>query len=83
MFDPSGPRLFVYGGTADAMTAETGLFVLDTRPGAGTWDMLVLPGEPPIRSSGMSAYDPTRGEVLCGFGNSEFGIYADVARIGY
>jgi hypothetical protein len=82
-FDPSGPRLFVLGGTADGATTEPGLFAFDARPGKASWAELPLADEPPLRSSGFGFYDAMRDRNLMGFGNSATGIYRDWGVLGY
>jgi hypothetical protein len=82
IFDPSGPRLFVFGGTADAMTSTPGLFALDARPGKAAWSQLSLADEPPLRSSGFGFHDASGDRTLLGFGNDD-SIYRDWAVIGY
>jgi hypothetical protein len=82
VMDPKGPRLFIWGGTADAASTEPGLFAFDARPGKERWSMLALADEPPLRSSGMAAYDPVNDRVWLGFGN-DASVYRDFASIGY
>jgi hypothetical protein len=81
MPDPSGRRLFVYGGTSDGKTTEKGLYVLDLEPGHEAWTKLDLASPPPLRSSGFGFATP-EGEVTCAFGNNNTG-YSDVAFLGY
>ncbi len=83
VFDPSGPRLFAFGGTADAATSEPGLFALDARPGHWTWRRLELADEPPVRSSGFGFHDPSSGRVFLGFGNTASGRFRDLAVLGH
>jgi hypothetical protein len=83
VFDPTGPRLFVFGGTADAMTTEPGLFVFDARPGKAAWKELALEAEPPVRSSGFGFYDAVGGRTLLGFGNTSSSVFTDWNMIGY
>jgi hypothetical protein len=83
VFDPAGPRLFVSGGTADAMTTEKGLFVFDARESVRTWTRLDRPGEPAVRSSGFGFVDPVTGRVLAGFGNTSSAVFSDLNAIGY
>lgn len=80
--DPLGPRLFVWGGTADAQSTQPGLFALDARPGKEKWSELALADEPPLRSSGMAAHDPVNDRMLLGFGN-DAATYRDLAALGY
>ena len=80
--DPSGPRLFVFGGTADGRTTQPGLFVLDARPGQERWTRLELDGEPPLRSSGLGFYDPTTQRTYMGFGNTTRQVFRDWTPIG-
>jgi hypothetical protein len=82
IFDPSGPRLFVFGGTSNGMTTEPGLFAFDARPGRSAWATLELADEPALRSSGMGFYDPLTGHTLLGFGN-DAKLYRDLSTIGY
>lgn len=81
MPDPSGRRLFVYGGTSDGLTTEKGLYVLDLEPGHETWTKLDLPNAPPLRSSGFG-FSTENGDVTCAFGNDKKGM-SDVAFLGY
>ncbi len=84
-WDPRGPRLWVFGGTPDAMSSTPGLFALDLGPvdggGVPTAHRLDLPREPPLRSSGAGIFDPTGARMLLGFGNSESAVYADVQSL--
>jgi hypothetical protein len=82
VFDPTGPRMFVFGGTPDGMNSAEGLWVFDARPDHAHWDQLVRDGEPPIRSSGMGFFDPTTGRSYLGFGN-DAAIYRDWNIVGY
>jgi len=81
MHDPTGRRLFVYGGTSDGKTGEKGLYVLDLEPGRETWTTLELANPPPLRSSGFG-FATQDGEVTCAFGNDDK-PYGDVAFLGY
>jgi hypothetical protein len=83
VFDPSGPRLFVFGGTPDAATTEPGLFAFDARPGKATWYHLELEDEPPVRSSGFGFYDAAGDQSFLGFGNTSTAAYADLTPLGY
>jgi Galactose oxidase, central domain len=82
VLDPSGPRLVIFGGTADAMTTSPGLFVFDARPGKPGWTELMLADGPPLRSSGFGFHDPTTTRTLLGFGNDS-SIYRDWWILGY
>jgi hypothetical protein len=82
VFDPTGPRMFVFGGTPDGANSTPGLWVFDARPDHARWEQLVRDDEPPIRSSGFGFFDPTTGQSLLGFGNDS-GIYRDWNIIGY
>ncbi|MEA2752861.1 MAG: hypothetical protein QOI41_7004 [Myxococcales bacterium] len=81
MPDPAGRRLFIYGGTSDAMTSQPGLYVLDLEPGHEAWTKLDLANAPPLRSSGFGFATP-EGEVTCAFGNGDK-LYDDVTFLGY
>jgi len=81
VFDPSGPRMLVWGGTADQATTTPGLWFLDMRPGKESWARVDRPGEPPLRSSSFGFIDG-RGNLTCGFGN-DADLYRDLAIIGY
>lgn len=83
IYDPSGPRLFVFGGTSDGMTTQPGLFAFDARPGKEKWTQLSLAGEAPLRSSGIGFRDATSGGVLLGFGNTATDVYRDWNVLGY
>lgn len=82
VFDPTGPRLVVFGGTSNGMTTEEGLWLFDARPAHPTWTEVTRDGEPPLRSSGFGLHDPISGRTLLGFGN-DMGIYADLWPLGY
>jgi hypothetical protein len=83
ILDTVTPRLWVFGGTADAKTSEPGLWVLDLRAGHGDWRQLMLTGEPPIRSSGIGFFDEQDGTVRLGFGNTTMDVFRDWSKIGY
>jgi len=83
IFDAGGSRLWVFGGTADAMTTESGLFAFDARPGEGAWIQLELEGEPALRSSGFGVYDPVLDRTYFGFGNTTAATYRDFTALGY
>ncbi len=83
VFDPSGPRLYVFGGTGDGSTTEPGLFALDVRPGKEQWVELTLADEPAVRSSGFGFYDATGDRTFFGFGNTTGGVFRDVTPLGY
>ena len=83
IFDSSGPRMFVFGGTPDGRNTEPGLFVLDGRPGHEGWTHLELAGEPPLRSSGFGFYDPLLERTHMGFGNTVIHVFQDLAALGY
>lgn len=55
-FDPTGPRMWVFGGTADARTTEPGLWAIDTITGEA--EEVARDGEPPLRSSDAGLFDP-------------------------
>jgi hypothetical protein len=80
--DPRGPSLYVFGGTADEMTSQPGLWALDMRAGHEGFTQITRPSEPVIRSSDFGFYDAKTGAVSCGFGNSTAGLYTDLASIG-
>lgn len=82
VFDPTGPRMFVFGGTPDGQTTVEGLWAFDARPGKARWEQLVRDGEPPRRSSGFGFFDPGSGQSYLGFGNDS-NIYRDWNVIGY
>lgn len=82
-FDPSGTRLFVFGGTPDAQTSAPGFYVFDARPGHEKWTLLERDGELPNRSSGVGFYDPVGERNFFGFGNTPSVIYNDLTPIGY
>jgi hypothetical protein len=83
VFDPEGPRLFVFGGTDDGHTTQPGLFVLDARAGREAWEVLDLEGQPPLRSSGFGFYDGKTQRIMMGFGNTTQYIFRDWAVLGY
>lgn len=84
IFDQNAQRLFVFGGTADAMTSEEGLFVIDARPGK---ERLVLLDErapaPDSRSSNFGFFQGETGQSWMGFGNTKTGAYRDLTALGY
>lgn len=82
VYDPKFKRLFVFGGTADAMTSEAGFSILDARVGREAWTTVARAGEPPLRSSGIGFWDPNMGSATCGFGNTTMAVYADWATFG-
>jgi hypothetical protein len=83
VWDPSGPRLWVIGGTADARTTEAGLWAFDALPGAEKWTRVDREGAAPLRSSAFGVYDGARNRVVFGFGNSLAGVFRDLAAFGY
>lgn len=82
VYDDAFKRLFVFGGTADAMTTEPGFYVLDARVGKETWTKIEREGEPPLRSSGFGFWDPMARTATCGFGNTTMAVYADWTTFG-
>ncbi len=80
VFDPTGPRLWVFGGTFDGRTTAVGLFALDATVGAARWDSVLTDGQPPRRSSGIGTF--VDGAVWIGFGNDD-GVYKDLTRLGH
>lgn len=94
VWDPSGPRLFVFGGTSDGATSQPGLFAFDARSGHEGWEEIERDGRPPMRSSGFGAFVADGGAappgdvqaiasaVWMGFGNDD-DTYRDLARLGY
>lgn len=88
ILEPSVPRLFVFGGTANAATTEPGVFALDLTAGHERWEELTrldgLSGlgtsSPPLRSSGFGFSDGE--QVVCGFGNGA-AVYRDWTVLGY
>lgn len=81
VWDPTGPRLFVFGGTADARTSEDGLWAFDATPGAERWSRVERDRAPPVRSSAFGAFDAARGRVVFGFGNTTSAVYRDLAML--
>ncbi len=82
-FDPTGPRLFIFGGTPDAETSAPGFYVFDARPGHEKWTLLEREGEPTVRSSGIGFYDPIGARNFVGFGNTKFAGYNDLTPLEY
>lgn len=85
VWDPSGPRLFVFGGTSDGATTQPGLFALDARPGKEGWSRIDRDGEPELRSSGFGAFvadGEDDGAAWLGFGNDD-AVHRDLSRLGY
>ncbi len=83
VFDPTGPRLFVFGGTPDGQITAPGLWVFDARPGKERWVELIRTGEPALRSSGFGFYDAVGQRTLLGFGNTSSSIFRDWTPLGY
>lgn len=79
VMDPTGPRLWVFGGTFDGMTSAPGLWALNAVPGSSRFDEVVLADPPPMRSSGIAV--AINGAVWIGFGNDR-SVYADMTRLG-
>ena len=82
-FDPTGPRLFIFGGTPDAQTSAPGFYVFDARPGHEKWTRLEREGEPVVRSSGVGFYDPIGERNFFGFGNTRSAAYNDLTPLQY
>ena len=83
VFDPTGPRLFVFGGTADGQTTvQDGVNVLDLSGNTPAWVALTPANMPPLRSSDFGFYDTKRGQAVMGFGNDR-AVYRDVFALGY
>lgn len=76
--DAKDNRLFIWGGTADAMSTTQGLHVLDLDSVSVAWVDLSPPGDAPARSSCSAVYDGARDRVLFGFGNDTNAIYVDL-----
>lgn len=83
--DPVGHRLLVFGGTADGLNAEPGVFALSLERGAEAWTELTFEdgaAAPTARASGGMVYDAERDRMLVGFGNdSRHGPYVDLWAI--
>jgi hypothetical protein len=82
VFDPHGPRMFVFGGTADGATTVPGLSVLDLSGVSPTWVTMTLDNAPPLRSSDFGFYDTSRSQAVMGFGNDAM-VFRDVFALGY
>lgn len=84
-WDPRGPRLWIFGGTPDAMNSAPGLFAIDLGPvdlgRMPSVQQLELDAEAPLRSSGVGIFDADRDRILLGFGNSDSAVFADVQTI--
>jgi hypothetical protein len=78
VFDPTGPRLFVFGGTADMKDSEPGLWAFDVMPGHERWYRIDALHPAPIRSSAIGFYDRHRGRVVLGFGNAPHTPFRDI-----
>lgn len=78
--DAKHHRLFVWGGTPDARTTRTRLWVLDLDPGRERWTRIDI-GDDRVRSSCSAVYDAARERILFGFGNNSRGIYADLTPL--
>ena len=83
LFDPTAPRLFVFGGTSDGATTSPGLFAFDARAGHAGWTRLDLEDQPDLRSSGFGFFDAELGQAVLGFGNTSSAVYADWSVLGY
>ncbi len=77
VLDPAGHRLLLSGGTADGDTSVPGLFALSLDRGSETWSVVEVPGEMPVRTSGIAVYDAKRRRALVGFGNGDR-VYTDL-----
>lgn len=77
-YDAKTQRLFVFGGTANARTAEAGLYILHLDGEQARWERVEPPAAARPRSSCSGVFDPERGEGFLGFGNSELGLFEDV-----
>ena len=82
VWDPHGPRMFVFGGTADAATTVPGLSVLDFGASTPTWTTMDLAVRRRCDSSDFGFYDVARSQVVIGFGNGNK-VYRDVFALGY
>jgi hypothetical protein len=82
VWDPTGPRMWIFGGTADARTTVAGLWVFDAFPGAEHWNTVERTNSPPLRSSAFGVFDAARNRVVFGFGNSNT-TFRDLASFGY
>ena len=80
VMDPTGPRLWVFGGTFDGMTSAPGLWALRAERGGARFDAVARDAQPPMRSSGIMA--AVGGAVWRGFGNDR-SAYADMTRLGW
>ena len=75
--DPAGHRLFVWGGTPDGQSTVENIHVLNLDRDAEAWTELEVPSNVPSRTSAFGSWDPGRGRILFGFGNS-LEIYRDL-----
>ncbi len=82
VFDPTGPRLIVFGGTADGATTVPGLGILDLGASVPAWSTVTPDSMPPFRSSDFGFFDVTRKQSVIGFGN-DAAVYRDVFALGY
>jgi hypothetical protein len=82
VYDPAEHRLFVFGGTKDAKSAEPDLYVFDARPRGEGWQGQPLPDSPPPRASGFGFLDRARQRILMGFGNAA-APYRDLFPLKY
>lgn len=78
--DPEHHRLFVWGGTADGMTAVPGMEILELDRGRERWIHVAMPDDVPPRASGGGVYDAPRHRILWGFGN-EARLYTDLYEL--
>ncbi len=79
VYDEEHRRMYVFGGTADAMTTSEGLWAFDLTPGAESVTRVDREDEPPLRSSGAGWWDPVSGASFFGFGNTTRAVYQDIA----
>lgn len=79
-FDATSRRLFVWGGTENGRLASAGMFAMHLDGEEVRWHEVALPpGFPAVRASCMGGHDAGREEVFFGFGNSEQGLFQDLA----
>jgi hypothetical protein len=82
VLNPHGPRLFVFGGTADGATTVPGVSVLDLSLTPPVWTTLSPSDMPPPRSSAFGFYDELRAQAVMGFGNDRM-RFRDMFALGY
>lgn len=83
VYEPTGARLWVFGGTPDGRTSAPGLWALELGGTTARWRRALdgttaRTAEPAARTSGHLLYDGVRDRLLLGFGNGSQGVSEDL-----